>query len=109
MFAVFIGLFRRIWVSELVSDSRNRVDGLLASDVRVSGSQLVCRIHNSEMEQCGVGVTVNLHSLVGSMMCPVRCFHSYVAIRPSGPLPLFVHENGSFLSRYTFVQLFLKN
>lgn len=39
-------------------------------------------------------------------MCPVLCFSAFVAIRPGGYIPLLVHEDGSFLSRYQFVSVF---
>lgn len=64
------------WISELVADSSSKVRGLLVSDVRVTGIQMSCVIRQSKMAQGGRGATVTLHSMVGSVMCLVRCFQS---------------------------------
>lgn len=74
--AFSLAFFGAFRVSELVSPSKRSVGGLL------------------------------LHQLPGSDVCPVRCFQAFVAVRPGGPPPLLVHEDGSFLSKYQFVQVF---
>lgn len=56
--------------------------------------------------QLGKGATAVLCRLLGSAMSPVPCFSEFAAICPSGPVPLLVNENGSFLSRYQFVAVF---
>lgn len=67
---------------------------------------MVFQICRSNTDQCGRGATVSLHSLAGSLMCPVWFFQAYLAFRPCGPLLLLVHKDGSFLSRFQFVQVF---
>ena len=42
----------------------------------------------------------------GAAICPVVAVLSYCAVRPSSPItaPLFIQQDGSFLSRSSFVQ-----
>lgn len=99
----FFGAFR---ISELVAPSRVRVGGLLHGDVRCDGLGLHCLLRRSKTDQEGRGVAVSLRELPGSSMCPVQVFRDFLALRPSGPVPLLVHADGTFLSTYQFVQVF---
>lgn len=99
----FFGAFR---ISELVAPSRVRVGGLLGTDVRCEGSAVHCFLRRSKTDQAGKGVVVSLRELPGSAMCPVHALRSFVALRPSGAVPLLVHADGTFLSKYQFIQVF---
>lgn len=99
----FFGAFR---ISELVAPSRLRVGGLVFSDVRCNGLSLKCFLRRSKTDQAGRGALVSLDSLPGSPVCPVGVFLAYQAVRPSGGVPLLVHLDGSFLSRFQFIQVF---
>lgn len=39
-------------------------------------------------------------------MCPVMVLWEYLELRGHGPEPLLMHEEGFFLSRFQFVQVF---
>lgn len=56
--------------------------------------------------QEGKGIAMSWCELAGSPMCPVRVFRSFLALRPTGPIPLLVHADGTFLFRYRFIQVF---
>lgn len=47
-----------------------------------------------------------LHSLRGSPICPVYAVNEYLGRCPQGWDPLLVHQDGSFLSVFQFVQIF---
>lgn len=101
----FFGAFR---ISELVPPSRTRAGGLMDSDVCVQGDEVTCLVRRSKTDQLGKGVVVVLRRLVGSQMCPVGTLSAYLAVRPGAPGPLLVHEDGLFLSRFQFIQVFRK-
>lgn len=99
----FFGAFN---ISELVAPSRTREGGLHHEDVRCDGSVLCCLLRRSKTDQTGRVTVMSLHGLAGSAMCLVQAFGSYISLRPVGSAPLLVHADGSFLSRFQFVQVF---
>lgn len=99
----FFGAFR---ISELVSPSRVTAGGLCFVDVCGDGEALHCFLRRSKTDQQGRGARVSLGKLPGSPVCPVRSFLDYCSMRPSGPSPFLVHLDGSFLSKFQFVQVF---
>lgn len=101
----FFGAFR---ISELVPPSRTRAGGLFDSDVWIQGDVVTCRVRRSKTDQKGRGVSVVLHCLQGSSMCPVDALLVYLRVRPGAPGPLLVHLDGTFLSRFQFVRVFRK-
>lgn len=70
---------------------------------------LECCVRRSKTDQEGKGAVVALHELAGSDMCPVQAFRFYSSLRNLTPGPLLIHEDGSYLSRYQFVQVFRKS
>lgn len=94
LLSIFLGLPH----FELVSPSRAWEGGLRYVDVRCDGSVLYCYL--------GRGTVVSLHGLAGSAMCPVQVFGTYSSVRPVVPSPLLVHADGSFLSKFQFIQVF---
>ncbi|KAM3918946.1 uncharacterized protein RB166_013684 [Leptodactylus fuscus] len=98
----FFGAFR---VSELVSPATGRPGGLRLADCVVREGVLSCVVRRSKTDQVGRGLVVRLHPLAGSCVCPVACFESFLARRPSGGVALLIHENLSCLSRFQFVQV----
>lgn len=67
-----------------------------------------CWLGKSKTDQEGRGCWIELHELPGSLSCPVRSLREFLLVRPVGPRPLLVHQDGSFLSRYQFVAVFRK-
>lgn len=101
----FFGAFR---ISELVSPSRCRVGGLLFEDVRANPGVLMCWLPRSKTDQEGKGVSLVLRELRGSAVCPVSAFLAFVAVRGTASGPLLVHDDGTFLSHFQFIQVFRK-
>lgn len=101
----FFGAFR---ISELVAPSRCRVGGLLFENMRCDAGSLVCWLPRSKTDQTGRGMSVPLGALRGSFMCPVAVFRAYVELRGSSVGVLLRHADGTFLSRFQFVQVFRK-
>lgn len=89
-----------------MSPSRTRAGGLAVADVRETGDSLECVIRRSKTDQRGRGLSVSLHRLLGSSMCPVTAVRELLASRPNVDGPLLMHANKSFLSIYQFVQIF---
>lgn len=78
----------------------------MVSDVRCQGGSLACVLRRSKTDQERRGSLVSLRALDGSPMCPVQGFVAFMGVCPVGPVPLLIHEDGSFLSRFQFVQVF---
>ncbi|XP_077175219.1 integrase/recombinase xerD homolog [Paroedura picta] len=100
--AAFHGALRG---GELVARSRSArfSAGLMFSDVELVDSGVQCLIRRSKCDQGGKGNHVYLPALRGEADCPRRAMAAYLEIRPALAGPLFVHQNGSCLSRYQFV------
>lgn len=101
----FFGAFR---ISELVSQSRFQVGGLLRTDVQVSLDGLNCFLRRSKTDVLGKGRRFSLFRLPGSDLCPVKCVEDFMALRPESAEVLLVHRDGSFLSRFQFLAVFRK-
>lgn len=69
---------------------------------------LECFLRWSKSDQTGKSVTLFLHELRGSLMCPVQVFRTYEELRGTLPSSLLVHENGAFLSQFQFIQVWVK-
>lgn len=99
----FFGAFR---ISELVSQSRSTLGGLLRADVEISEEGLSCLLRRSKTDVVGKGRRIVLLRLLGSELCPVHCVESLLAVRPSSAAVLLVHQDGRSLSRYQFLAVF---
>ncbi|XP_054854861.1 integrase/recombinase xerD homolog [Eublepharis macularius] len=97
----FYGAFR---VSEIVAGSRSDTSGraLAASDLTCSPRLVTITLRRSKTDQRGRGSTVTLRAARRRVLCPVRAVRAFLDCRPLGPGPLFIHEDGSPLSRYQF-------
>ena len=56
------------------------------------------RIKRSKTDQFGAGAYILL-ARTTSDLCPVTALLSYLSIRPAGPGPLFIYQDGSYLSK----------
>lgn len=101
----FFGAFR---ISELVSPSKKGKGGLGEADVRCGVDRLSILVRKSKTDQRGRGKTVQVFSLPGSPLCPVKVVSEFLAIRPGGEAPLLIHQDGSSLSRFQFIAIFKK-
>ena len=105
----FFGLLR---VSEFTCPAPARVDAavhLLLSDVSFASVRsrrfVVLRIKSSKTDQFRVGTDVRI-AFVPGVLCPGTALLRYLQFRqPLGPGPLFLLENGQFLTRSHIVQV----
>nr|XP_033777442.1 uncharacterized protein LOC117348910 isoform X1 [Geotrypetes seraphini] len=103
--AAFVtAFFGALRVSELLvcPSARLGFRGLLVSHVSFHETTVRLHIVSSKTDQLAVGHWVVLHAVAGCSSCPVTCLRSYLAVRPLDGDILFVHENGSPLTRYQF-------
>ncbi|XP_073529688.1 uncharacterized protein [Phyllobates terribilis] len=101
-----LAFFGALHLSELVSPSRFVGGGLSKEDVNLYLDRIEVFIQSSKTDQFRKGCKVVLFSVVGSVMCRVRCVRKF-GLGPGGhSSPLLKHEDGSFLSRYQFLAVF---
>lgn len=98
----FFGFFR---VSDIVGQPRvpdGRM-GMQFIDVTFDNFSLDVHLKHSKTDQSGTGCHVNIPQ-VGSApeVCPVTAMKRFLQVRPQTPGPLFVHFDGSQLTRYQF-------
>ena len=97
----FYGIFR---IGEFVADTKDRAlkSVLLPSDTVVKNGCLKVTIRLSKTDQNGLsnGITFNGHK--GNPLCPVEATKDFLAIRGPRAGPIFMHFNGTFLSRFQF-------
>ncbi|XP_055340932.1 uncharacterized protein LOC129589976 [Paramacrobiotus metropolitanus] len=96
--------FAALRVSEFVSPSPSKYDErstLLISDILENDPSMTLTIRQSKTDQFGHGYRIALHA-TGRSVCPVTALRNYIAARKSSnlhALPLFVQENGQFVTR----------
>ncbi|XP_062836493.1 uncharacterized protein LOC134298886 isoform X1 [Anolis carolinensis] len=101
----FFGALR---LGEVVADSKADGSGkaLQLRDVSIGQNSLVIRIRQSKTDQGGRGASLSIQGLEPGRLCPVRALSEYLHIRRSSPGTLFIHKNGTPLSRYQFMAIF---
>lgn len=75
-------------------------------DIQCDGGVVMCLLPRSITDQAGRGMTVVLHELRGSPMCPVATFLDYGKLWGTRSGPLLLHEDATFLSPFEFMQVF---
>ncbi|XP_077196898.1 integrase/recombinase xerD homolog [Paroedura picta] len=95
----FHGAFR---CSELVAASRwaARSPALRWEDVRFTAGGVELWVRRSKTDQDGKGTAVFLHRGSHRAACPVSNLCEFLSVRPGRTGLLFVHRDGSYLSRY---------
>ena len=97
----YFGLFR---ISELVSNSAiSHANAVLKKDVVLeSDGKIVVTLRVFKTNQMGQPVILKIPAESTSHICPVIAMQKYFQVRPSFEGPLFIHSNGSPLSRGQF-------
>ena len=67
-------------------------------DSHTSPTRMSVHLRQSKTDQFGAETTIHLGT-TGSPLCPVTAMFGYLALRPPSPGPLFIHQDGSTLSR----------
>ncbi|XP_077792013.1 uncharacterized protein LOC144329169 [Podarcis muralis] len=103
----FFGAFR---VGEVVAEatSGGTTRSLLLEDVQLSSSSVTVRVRHSKTYQGGKGTLVKLTASGQQGPCPVKDTRRYLYLRPLGPGPLLIHEDGSWLMRHQFTSVLRK-
>ena len=99
----FFGFFR---ISELLGQGKgvtNGRPGLSVADIQLKITTLHVHLLGSKTDPNGEGVHVEIAQVVKTPeVCPVYAMSRYLQVRPSRPGPLFMHFDGSCMSRYQF-------
>lgn len=104
--AFVVAFFGALRIGELVSPAKRTPGGLDVGDVRVHEDCVTLWIRRSKTDQVGRGAQVVLGRVAGMSLCPVLVVSAWVGVRPVGPGPFLIHENGSALSRFQFQSVF---
>ena len=95
----FFGFFR---ISELIGQSKGGRGGLEMSEVKMSTSRIKIHLRGSKTDQLGLGEVISLTRVPKEpTVCPVQSLSKFIDARPKSE-KLFVHLDGSVLTRYQF-------
>lgn len=108
--AFSIAFFAALRVGEVVMEARQDGGsrGLLLQDVCLSPVEVRIVVRNSKTDQLGRGAVIRLPVTGEPGPCPVKDLRKFLAVRPSGKGPLFIHENGRPLARHQFSKVMRK-
>nr|XP_033791558.1 uncharacterized protein LOC117356450 isoform X1 [Geotrypetes seraphini] len=103
--AFSVAFFGALRVRELLVSAADRARGrgLLVHHVRLGVGEVHICVASSKTDQAGRGQWLVLHRVVGCVSCPVLCLSNFLSARVAVSPVLFVHANGSPLSRYQFL------
>ena len=106
--AMCLGFFGFLRACEFTADSHFDPDKNLSredisNDSHSQPSLMRVLIKRSKTDQYGSGAYIFL-ARIDSDICPVAAILAYLAVRPSVPGPLFIYEDGSYLSRSKLIQ-----
>ncbi|XP_067323238.1 integrase/recombinase xerD homolog [Anolis sagrei] len=91
-------------VANSKADASNRA--LQLRDISVQDNALALRIRKSKTDQLGKGVSLHIRGLEPGHLCPVQSLSRFLTTRGSTPGFLFIHRDGSPLTRYQFMAVF---
>jgi len=97
----FFGLFR---IGEFVADTKHRAQRsvLMLSDTILKDNCLQITIRFSKTDQKGISNGINFKGQNRNPLCPVQATREFLEMRGTKAGPLFMHYNGTFLSRFQF-------
>lgn len=101
---LFFGAFRP---GEVLAQSTVQFDRALAhEDCRHMGEHVLLWLRVSKTDPLGRGTMVRLRSSPDRSLCPVASLQLYLFLAPSGPGPLFRHQDGTPLTLSQFRTVF---
>ncbi|KAG8588678.1 hypothetical protein GDO81_006059 [Engystomops pustulosus] len=104
-FIAFFGAFR---VGELVSPSKSSPGAIQWHQVTLGKEDLQITLEGSKTDRSGRGFLVTLRRLGGQVVCPVGRYEAFLKVHVSTGGSVFIHADGSPLTRYQFVAVFRK-
>ena len=105
--AYSIAFFGALRVGEVVSEAQG-TRGIALDDVRLSASEVLLFIRQSKTDQLGKGAWMRLPATGHPGPCPVKDARRFLRMRPAAPGPLFIHQDGSLLTRDQFTWVMRK-
>ena len=106
--AALLAFFAMLRVSEYtsISPSHDLDDSLTVQDVQFMWSRRIAfvRIKHSKTDPFRTGMTIRV-AMIDHPLCPVMALHRYITLRVNTPGPLFLFQNGMFLTRQRIVDL----
>ena len=106
--AALLAFFGMLRVSEYTSITASAAehDTLGPEDINILWERRVAciRIKHSKTDPFRVGVTIRV-AMINHRLCPVMALHRFLLLRGHTPGPLFVFQNGMFLTRQRIVDL----
>lgn len=106
--ACCLGYFGFLRSGEFTLPHPSSPPAILASDLAVdshsSPSMVQVRLRRAKTDPFGQGVLIYVGK-TGTPLCPVTALLNFMAVRPRGNGPLFVHDDGSPLTRDQFVRM----
>ena len=106
--ACCLGYFGFLRSGEFTLPNQSSPPSILASDLAVDShhNPSIVQVHlrRAKTDPFGQGVSICVGK-TGTPLCPVSALLNFMAVRPQGEGPLFVHKDKSPLTRSQFVQL----
>ena len=105
--AALVMFFAALRISEVVAGGRGDRSraALQMADVQTEDGAMQLHIHWSKTDQWGKGAWVTLAPCHDVGLCPVRAMDEYLTKRRAEPGYLFMHKDGSPLTKYQFWRL----
>lgn len=102
--AALIAFFGALRVSELVASSKRDTSdrALHLDDVILGTNTILIKIRRSKTDQAGQGKQVQLHGCDDPKLCPIKALASFLEVRGQEAGFLFIHSDGSPLTKYQF-------
>ncbi|KFQ41601.1 hypothetical protein N333_08410, partial [Nestor notabilis] len=101
-----VAFFGALCIEEMVTNHQNRAQPelLYLSDLQLTAGSANLRLHTSYMDQQRNLIQLRFSKEV--WVCPVEALHNYVAARPQGEGPLFVHLDSTTVTKREFLTVF---
>ena len=99
--AITTAFFGFLRISEYTAQRKTRFDPnitLLLSDISITKNTIHLHLKTSKTDPFRHGVTVRIHAN-NTNPCPVNALMLYISLHPNPTGPLFIFNNGSFLTR----------
>ena len=87
----------------MLGQSKGDRCGLEITDVKISAARMRIHLHGSKTDQLGIGEVISLSSVSKEpAVCPIRAMSRLMDARPKSGNKIFVHLDGTDLTRYQF-------
>ncbi|XP_067322346.1 integrase/recombinase xerD homolog [Anolis sagrei] len=101
--AAFItSFFGALRLGEVVANAKTDTSGraLQLGDIAIQGTSMTIKIRRSKTGQGGKGVSLAIKGSKVGQLCPIRTLTKFLGVWGSTPGLLFIHQDGSPLTRF---------